>query len=1238
MVLIIATTTAILLLLAPPCAALNIKSQTYKTLNLGVGLEDVKVQVNPNVDEAVTVKPMHRSYVDHPRAPHPVVSDMHLRRQMKGDLSGYFDEPKNLHGDIWSLVEMGEHEHAEQLQTAHRDGDHITIHEMKSQILRHENHAERAMHAKAAANKRREAMKRAKETTAEGRVTKGKAGGEVCRQDRECESGKCKGNRWGLRDGKCEESKHYLKRAKTGQKPCDDGSVPKRRSEIQGEPDSGGEWVCNDGKNAKCRPELPTASAKRDSVGAKCRACQRLSFCKATYHKSIFFNKCECGYVQENAKGAQERMRENMKAELVTQCEADKKPISLETPEATSDNWRCRFRCRNLDGSKCGTTDRSIVNMDKAEVCRNFGCSDHSKECVDGAYLRCLAKSKEFPDEMRSCSGGTRSKRGMHRKPDVIEEMWSPSSRDGKPAGKGDKAIIVMQPDYWKAEFAKLKTVLVPQIRSYMCVEVDLQFPGAVLQLGLMGQMQLTPDNLCWGLTFEQSIGVFFGFKIGPVSLGINVHVAGTVNIGESPAKGRDKCSNFKAPYKLISEVVRKLKSGLTRDEHVKKRVEQARKDLENSEAYMGYLDYKRFSSFQADPLQKSYKSYSQRWPSIAHKIRAYGSQVIGRLVDNHEARLIGGNFDNCLIADIGNCKKLTQNTGRFIARHIKGAHHDRGKQLEDKKNGNKEEEKDKEEEANQQFDDRTLNFAKVARLSKFTSNPYFWREYGLSLSNLYLRIVGDLQAIFNAYYANDAEWNGECTSLPGKFHPADERGKDAGNKDAGKKPTHFVIDTSFLDLSSGAQERARDRGIFGPSDRRQKIEDGDSPWGNHHFVSKEKCDSTRRDTGEATAGFWKSSGLDPHDGAQNVYPTIVCESQTKAPTQPRNIAQVKRFIQAISEKNGAPASGAEAKNPAESGFTLFFPKACQTIINGIAYDRLECEQTKLSAAFVRTFPGLVDQIMKDYKVIESILDEFDQALHEPEPPMQGRAIQNAKDKAVDEVKRRVEEIKRKRSPGFKALQDKEKKKWDDDSGFGPWQQGVIDYKSTKTVAIKMYTAVAKVAVSLLGKSDLQKFLDSSKDIREFCKGAKWTFSSGVGETLDLCINAIREEWIDNSESGDSGEDKGVPKMNPKQGLFRQLVADIVQGPDIVQSMKADFSAAFEFTGQASEEGKPLAFANLANPFKLLKNEPEQFMKQYFDNVMQAEEKAIWRSAPPVCEYQFTITIDIETSPPGFCG
>ena len=144
----------------------------------------------------------------------------------------------------------------------------------------------------------------------------------------------------------------------------------------------------------------------------------------------------------------------------------------------------------------------------------------------------------------------------------------------------------------------------------------------------------------------------------------------------------------------------------------------------------------------------------------IPPQVRTYAHQVAGRLIDNKHRK----GTDGCLTG----CKKYTQSTGRFVARFIYGAadiKEDRDEADHQKKKGT--DKKKKEAAMQSKFDDRTLNFAKVARLSKFNKNPYFWREYGLSLANMFLRIVGDIQAIFNAYFANDAEWDGDCKFFP---------------------------------------------------------------------------------------------------------------------------------------------------------------------------------------------------------------------------------------------------------------------------------------------------------------------------------------------------------------------------------------------------------------------------------------------------------------------------------------
>ena len=101
-------------------------------------------------------------------------------------------------------------------------------------------------------------------------------------------------------------------------------------------------------------------------------------------------------------------------------------------------------------------------------------------------------------------------------------------------------------------------------------------------------------------------------------------------------------------------------------------------------------------------------------------------------------------------------------------------------------------------------FDDRVLNFPASVRESEWNGNPYFWREYAISGANLFVRVVQDLQAVFNAYVFGQAEWDGDCESLPAKFYPADE-----------------VTAGPIFERTNG-----------------KFIEDGQSPFSDHHWAS----------------------------------------------------------------------------------------------------------------------------------------------------------------------------------------------------------------------------------------------------------------------------------------------------------------------------------------------------------------------------------------------------------------
>ncbi|CAK0802000.1 unnamed protein product [Prorocentrum cordatum] len=67
--------------------------------------------------------------------------------------------------------------------------------------------------------------------------------------------------------------------------------------------------------------------------------------------------------------------------------------------------------------------------------------------------------------------------------------------------------------------------------------------------------------------------------------------------------------------------------------------------------------------------------------------------------------------------------------------------------------------------------DDAVFNYPKALSTSKHSGEPAFMYNAGLSLANLFVRALGDIQALFFLYFADHPDWDGDCNSLPSKFN-----------------------------------------------------------------------------------------------------------------------------------------------------------------------------------------------------------------------------------------------------------------------------------------------------------------------------------------------------------------------------------------------------------------------------------------------------------------------------------
>jgi len=678
--------------------------------------------------------------------------------------------------------------------------------------------------------------------------------------------------------------------------------------------------------------------------------------------------------------------------------------------------------------------------MDSETACLQLGCGH--RDCLLAAAGQCEVQKK---NEKLTCyislgNGNDAVGKGAKFAPKVDPAAGPEIIADLSATGMIPHIVYrdIPSPGFWTAALDELhaSNALDPNINAYVCIEVDITLPGVQLQFGLNGGMALDTGSGCWTLTFEGSIGVFFGLKVFGLAMGVNIHVAGTFSMEEVP--GDDgQCVATSNPFTIITETVETLKTSLSKDERVQAQIEKSLAKVRTSAAYTGFDDYKPDSlqamKVEASPnadaygvvqdklLRRSIVAVYMSWPWVEEKIMRYAAQVLDMLVDvgpgvdptqyyaKEGAGVLGGLKETVSKTEPINYK---QNTGRFLARRLSSVTTQQKVQA------------DKDQTKINIFDDRVHNFPASIRESEWAGNPYFWREYAISGANLFIRAVKDVQAVFNAYVFGQAEWDGDCESLPAKFYPVKE--KKAGVPS--KKTDGTSIDT-----------------------------DGESPFADHHWASPFMADSLNLDSGKKTAAFWKTSGLKSLKGVQDaIYPHVICQSfkisaedlksdkdllnsaknssktckkefdkpvPCKTPTEcnsrggpgavecssslcvckagfcarsdtcvpsgrtkPFGFANEKGFFSAFEEKEMHYEGGTHWDTAGHSGtfgVELSFPKARDVILGGEKVSHLEYETVMLNGVFITAFPQFVVRMMEIYVKISEELDKIDDALCE---------------------------------------------------------------------------------------------------------------------------------------------------------------------------------------------------------------------------------------------------------------
>lgn len=153
---------------------------------------------------------------------------------------------------------------------------------------------------------------------------------------------------------------------------------------------------------------------------------------------------------------------------------------------------------------------------------------------------------------------------------------------------------------------------------------------------------------------------------------------------------------------------------------------------------------------------------------------------------------------------------------------------------------------------AGKQFDDRVFNIPRAMRRSFHNENPYFWRNAAISTVNFWVRYIGDLQAIFNLYFAGTPNWEGDCTSLPGRHH------------------------LMFEGLTVTANHQTKENSM---NNEGKKMEDDEWPWFQRHWMSIKEVGEGKN--GKITATDWlEACNMCPRDDIPSIiYPTPICLS-----------------------------------------------------------------------------------------------------------------------------------------------------------------------------------------------------------------------------------------------------------------------------------------------------------------------------------------------------------------------
>eukprot|EP00929_Paragymnodinium_shiwhaense_P074528 TRINITY_DN38153_c0_g1_i1.p1 TRINITY_DN38153_c0_g1~~TRINITY_DN38153_c0_g1_i1.p1 ORF type:complete len:2775 (+),score=618.33 TRINITY_DN38153_c0_g1_i1:953-8326(+) len=298
--------------------------------------------------------------------------------------------------------------------------------------------------------------------------------------------------------------------------------------------------------------------------------------------------------------------------------------------------------------------------------------------------------------------------------------------------------------------------------------------------------------------------------------------------------------------------------------------------------------------------------------------------------------------------------------------------------------------------------DDHVMNIAKSMRVSIHISEPIFWLQTTQSLGNLVLRAIGDVQMLFNVYFAEDPFWNGHCDTLQmvSDLPYESENGFEQGSNPR----STYKESREDKETGCGAECMAYQKGVkyaqLHQKTKREDPENEQEELSYNPILDTEFAygvgynNSDEEKTMNARLGFFTPDaptrtpfGRYFFESTQDtaVFGQFWCQMakdalNDKSSSSPR----VRKALKEVPE--AAAASDEEATQ-----FPLELPSACMD--PGECAQRTQCEKVNINKPFVAMFPSVLtaakaslNKIDKEIKTSITTVDALDAAEDEDSP------------------------------------------------------------------------------------------------------------------------------------------------------------------------------------------------------------------------------------------------------------